>query len=74
MNTALVILLISTVLTVDVGDPAPSAELAKLILQALNVDQASSATDDADRQQVPQISQQEDDSNSYKNFKPPENH
>lgn len=74
MNVALVILFISTVLTLDVGDAAPSAELAKLILQALNVDQAASSTGDAERQQAPQVSQQEDNSDSYKNFRPPADH
>lgn len=48
MNAVLVILLISTVLAVDVVDASPPAELAKLILQALNMGQANSATGDAD--------------------------
>ena len=74
MNTALLVLLISAALTANLGksDAAPSAELARLILQALEMSDAN-----AEQRPMSAVSRQEEDQkadNPYKDFKPPEDH
>lgn len=78
MNTALLILLISAAaLTASVGNAAPQhAELARLILQALETNKANVEQSDI-ISAVSRLQEEEDQNaanNPYKNFKPPEDH
>ena len=77
MNTALLILLISAAtLTASVGNAAPqSAELARLILQALEMNKANTEQSDI-ISAVSRLQEEEQNAanNPYKNFKPPEDH
>ena len=77
MNTAFLILLISAAtLTASVGNAAPqSAELARLILQALEMNKASMEQSDI-ISAVSRLQEEEQNAanNPYKNFKPPEDH
>lgn len=72
MNAVLTILLVSTALaTIGVGNAAPSTELSKLIIQALEeLSQANSAN--AMQNQGSTVMRQSPDSG--KDFKPPEDH